>query len=271
MKRIRVFGYAMGCLLAGCHGAPPAASIERGHHLATVMGCTSCHGKRLDGHLFEEDPKVVLAWSSNLSRVLPRWSDREIEAALRTGKRPDGSALWFMPTFAQAHLTREDMAALIAWLRTVPATGVDHPPMKTGPVFAQMVAAGFTDSAAQAGRVAARTPLDAGPDHAKGRYLASIACAECHGPDLTGARDPRPGDPPDLTVAAAYTPAAFARLLEVGVRQDGHPANEMREEAPKRLSALDATEVSAIRAYLLARAAMLTSAPAGSRRPDARR
>lgn len=260
-------------LTGGCTRGPntEAAVLAHGHHLATVMGCMSCHGSKLDGHLFEEDPKVALAWSSNLSRLLPRWSDRQIETTLRTGVRPDGSALWFMPTFAQSRLSREDMTALIAWLRSVPPTGVDHPRMKTGPVFAQMVAAGFTDSAAQAKRVARRAPADLGPAHAKGRYLASLACAECHGPDLKGARDPHPGDPPDLVVAAAYTPAAFARLLKTGMKHDGRAANEMREEAPKRLSALGPREVEDIRAYLVARAGAPISAPAGSRRSGAPR
>lgn len=81
-----------------------------------------------------------------------------------------------------------------------------------------------------------------------------IACSECHGPDFKGVRDPRPGDPPDLGVAASYTPEDFARLLKTGVAQNGRPATGMAEEARKRLSVLTPTEVEAIRAYLVARA-----------------
>lgn len=218
------------------------------------MGCTSCHGTRLDGHLFEENPQFAIAWSSNLSRILPRWSDAQIESALRKGVRPDGTALWFMPTFAQQRLSPEDMRDLIAWLRTVPASGRDHPPMRRGPMFAQAIAHGFQDSAAQAQRLKARQPASAGTAHGRGRYLATIACAECHGPDLAGPRDPRPGDPPDLQIAAAYEPAAFARLLKTGVAQNGRPAGAMAVEARKRLSALTPEDVAALHGYLVARA-----------------
>lgn len=218
------------------------------------MGCTSCHGAALDGHLFEEDPQFALAWSSNLSRILPRWSDAQLGKTLRSGVRPDGSALWFTPTFAHRRLSPGDMRDLIAWLRTVPPSDSDHPPIKRGPMFAQAVAHGLQDSAAEAQRLAARQPVDVGPAHAEGRYLATLACGECHGPDLKGVRDPRPGDPPDLKVAAAYSPAAFARLLTTGIAQDGRPAGAMTEEARKRLGALTRGEVSALRTYLVARA-----------------
>lgn len=270
MRLLQIVAVVAAATLSGCGGAARDAQVARGKHLATVMGCVSCHGAKLDGHLFEENPRFALVWSSNLSRILPGWSDRQIEAALRTGKRPNGSALWFMPTFAQRALSRDDMAALIAWLRTVPPSGRDHPPIRPGPLFREAVSHGFSDSAAMALRLAARVPADAGPANAQGRYLATIACAECHGPDLTGPRVAAPGEPPDLVVAAAYTPAAFARLLKTGIKQDGRPAGEMAEQARERLSAFDPAEVDAIRRYLIARAA-LTSERAGSRRPDAPR
>jgi mono/diheme cytochrome c family protein len=242
---------AAALLLAACGGAP---DVKRGAHLATVMGCVSCHGAALDGHLFEENPAFAVAWSSNLSRILPRWSDARIEAALRMGRRADGTALWFMPTFAQSRLTPADMRYLIAWLRSVPPSGVDHPAIVRGPQFAVAIDHGFLDSAAQAEKVATRQPVRV-PGAQQGRYLASIACAECHGPDLKGVKDARPGDPPDLAVAGAYSPAAFARLLKTGIKADGGPANEMIHEAPKRLSALTNEEITAIKRYLEARAA----------------
>lgn len=242
---------AAALLLAACGTTP---DVNRGARLATVMGCTSCHGATLDGHLFQENPRFAIAWSSNLSQILPRWSDGQIEAALRDGRRPDGSALWFMPTFAQSRLMPGDMRDLIAWLRSVPPNGSEHPRMTTGPAFAAAVDQGFTDSAAGAARMATRQPLRV-PGQQEGRYLASIACAECHGPDLKGAKDARPGDPPNLSVAAAYSPDAFARLLRTGIKADGKPANEMIHEAPKRLRALTDDEVAAIHRYLQARAA----------------
>jgi len=228
--------------------------VERGQHLATVMGCTSCHGHDLSGHLFQEDARMAIAWSTNLSRLLPTWSDAQVETTLRTGRRPDGSALWFMPTFSQQQLTPDDMRALVAWLRSVPPAGEAHPPIRRGPQFESAIAQGYRDSAAQAEHVAARRPPELGTGLQRGRYLAILACAECHGPDLKGARDPHPGDPPDLAIAAAYSAAEFAALLKTGVTRAGRPAAEMSTEAPKRLSVLGADEVDAIHRYLKARA-----------------
>lgn len=243
-------------LLAGCGTTRPSADIDHGHRLATVMGCTSCHGAKLDGHLFEEDPQFALAWSSNLSRILPRWSDRQIEQVLRSGRRPDGSVLWFMPTFAQRQISDDDLRDLIAWLRTVPPSGTGHPPIRRGPMFAVAIEHGFQDSAAQAERLKARQPVVLDDRFRQGRYLATIACAECHGPELSGPRDPRPGDPPDLSIAAAYTPGEFARLLTTGINRNGQPAGDMAQEARKRLSSLTRQEMAAIQAYLVARAAV---------------
>lgn len=244
---------SLALALAGC-GRAPAADVAHGRRLATVMGCISCHGEKLDGHLFEENASFAIVWSSNLSRILPKWSDGQIEAALRTGKRPDGSALWIMPTFAQARLSRGDMTDLIAWLRSVPASGTDHPRIVTGPEWKQALTAGFSDSAAQAVRLATRVPVDAGPSTAKGRYLAQIACAECHGPTLTGVPEAKPGDAPDLSIAAAYDRRDLVRLIRTGVPPNGRNLGWMTDAARHRLHALTDAEIAAIHDYLIARA-----------------
>lgn len=243
-------------VLAACTPAPAAdrADAAHGRRLATVMGCISCHGERLDGHLFEENPAFALAYSSNLSRILPRWTDAQIAATLRTGRRPDGSALWFMPTFAQAPLTDADLRDLIAWLRTVRPSGTDHPAIVKGPQWAVAREHGFSDSAAQATRLAPRAPLDLGPATAGGRYLSRIACAECHGPDLKGPKVMEEGAAPDLSVAAAYTAKDFRRLLRTGKAAGGREVGLMSQEARHRLHALSDAEIAAIHAYLSARA-----------------
>lgn len=236
--------------------AAPAADRAHGRRIAQIEGCISCHGEKLDGHLFEENADFAIAWSTNLSRLLPRRSDAQIERTLRTGRRPDGSALWFMPTFVHARLSAGDMRDLIAWLRSVPASGVVHPPMKRGPQFVAALGRGLQDSAAQAVRLNGRAAADAGPRHARGRYLAQIACAECHGPDLHGARTPSPGAPPDLSVATAYDPARFRTLLRTGRGIGGRDLGDMTKYGPERLVGLADSEIVTIRGYLVARAAL---------------
>lgn len=250
---MRKWWWAVAALVA-MGAAARRADLSHGKRIAQIEGCVSCHGAKLDGHLFEENPDFAIAWSSNLSRILPRRTDAQIERTLRTGRRPDGTALWFMPSFVHARLSAADMRDLIAWLRTVPPSGSDHPAIKRGPRFAAAVAQGMPDSAAQVTRLAGRAPADLGPAHARGRYLAQIACAECHGPALTGARVPGPGEPPDLTVAAAYDAAAFRSLLRTGKGIGGRDLGDMTRYGPERFVGLTDSDVAAIRAYLVARA-----------------
>ena len=239
--------------LTACTADKPAPDVVHGRRIAQIEGCISCHGEKLDGHLVEEDAHFALAWSSNLSRLIPRWNDETVERALRSGRRPDGSALWLMPTYVHARLSHADMRDLIAWLRTVPATGVDHPPLKRGAQFTAALAHGMQDSAAQAARLASREAADVGARHARGRYLAQIACSECHGPDLRGAREPGPGQPPDLAAAAAYGPEQFHSLLRTGRGVGGRDLGEMTQYGPERFVGLTDGEIDDVRNYLVAR------------------
>ena len=50
------------------------------------------------------------------------WTDAQVATALTAGKRPEGRELApVMPWHAIANLTKEDVAAIVAFLRTVPA------------------------------------------------------------------------------------------------------------------------------------------------------
>jgi cytochrome c553 len=60
--------------------------------------------------------------------------------------------------------------------------------------------------------------------YVRGRYLASIVCAECHGADFRG--DPLEGGPP-LTILSIYDEREFARLMKTAVSQAGVPVERM--------------------------------------------
>jgi mono/diheme cytochrome c family protein len=114
------------------------AQVERGRYLTEMMGCNDCHtpgyffGKpdmanRLAGsEVAFEVPGMGAFAGPNLTpdpeTGLGDWSDAEIEAALRTGERPDGRTLApSMPWRSLAGLSDEDMGAIIAYLRSLPA------------------------------------------------------------------------------------------------------------------------------------------------------
>lgn len=123
--------------------APQATSAqamspaERGEYVSIVAGCHDCHtpGAMYGAPDFER--KLAgsdLGWqgpwgvsyarnlTSDIATGLGAWTDAEIERALRSGVKKDGTPILPpMPWPSLARLTPEDMAALIAYLRSVPA------------------------------------------------------------------------------------------------------------------------------------------------------
>ena len=116
--------------------APAMSPVQRGEYLVAITGCHDCH---TPGALFgAPDFKRSLSGSelgwrgpwgvSYASNITPdpetgigTWTDAEIERALRSGVKKDGSPIAPpMPWPDLARLSPEDMAAVIAYLRTLP-------------------------------------------------------------------------------------------------------------------------------------------------------
>ena len=113
-----------------------ADQIARGHYLVTVTGCNDCHtpgylfgspdtSRRLSGSELGWKGPWGVSYARNLTPE-PRtgigaWSEGDIVAALRTGKRPDGTMLLLpMPWPDLAALTDEDAMAIAKYLKTLP-------------------------------------------------------------------------------------------------------------------------------------------------------
>jgi|SRR5271170_1449623 len=114
------------------------AQVQRGKYLVTIAGCSDCHtpgaliGKTdMARYLGGSDvgfaiPGLGVYYGQNLTpdkaTGLGDWSNDQIVAAIRTGKRPDGGMLFpVMPYPALAHLTDEDAQAIVAFLKSLPA------------------------------------------------------------------------------------------------------------------------------------------------------
>lgn len=142
MKAVKPLVLAlMAALTSHSARAADAALVERGAYLARIMDCAGCHMPRdktgapvveaglSGGNVGFELPGTGIFWPPNLTPSpagLGEWSDDEIEQALRHGVSRDGRALVpVMPWMGYSVMTEADMAALIAYLRSMPA--VDTP------------------------------------------------------------------------------------------------------------------------------------------------
>ena len=185
----------------------------------------------------------------NLTAAVRKYSDAELALIIRNGVRPDGRSMLVMPSEVFVGLTDEDLARIIAFLKTLPEVAGPSPSISPGPVGRFGLVAGKFKMVAQ---LIAETvpPPDATNEEARhGRYLARTICAECHGTALRGDSNPDFSSP-DLRIVAAYSPEAFVQLLRTGVAIGGRDVGAMSVQARNNLSHLSDSEIAAIYSYL---------------------
>ena len=235
------------------------ASLARGAHLVTLLGCPSCHGKDLGGKVFYDEPGVARLVAPNLTRGLgglgAEYSDAELARAIRFGVRRTGQALFVMPTPEFHSLADADLGAVIAHLRRVPPVASTVPPTRIKWLGRLGIATGRYRPAREQLHLAAPRPdvPPSGVTVEHGRYLAHAICTECHDP--TGDVTPvAAGAPPHMNVLGAYEVESLARALRTGVAQDGRKLDPTMMR-PDRQGALTDEEVAALQLYFRSRIA----------------
>jgi len=238
---------ALAALLGtACTTASADARLDRGRYLVeSIAGCGNCHtpqgpngplpGKALAGGLPVQDPNFT-AISANITpdpeTGIGKWTDAQIVLAIREGRRPDGSLIGPpMPFDQYRHMSDNDVAAIVAYLRTVPP--VKNAVTRTTYSFPLPPAWG-----PPVGRV---PDVPQGDKVAYGRYLAGPVghCIECHStPGPQGAPDTKnalgaggmtfPGPwgkstAPNITPTGLkrYSDAQLKTIITTGVRPDG--------------------------------------------------
>jgi len=132
-----------GDAATGAASTAPMTPVQRGEVVSYIAGCHDCHtpGSLYGAPNFErllsgselgwEGPWGV-TYARNLTpdveTGLGSWTDDEIVRALRSGVRKDGSPILPpMPWQNIARMSNEDMTALIAYLRSLPAVRHEAP------------------------------------------------------------------------------------------------------------------------------------------------
>lgn len=216
--------------VANIQVAGTAAQIARGEKLANT--CTSCHSAGnefpLSGSNFAtkfDFPPLGTLYAPNLtpSGNIKDWTDGEVIRAIREGVHKDGRSLLIMPSGGFRNMSDEDVQALVAYLRSQPATGGPTPSNQfnvLGAIFMNL--SDFRTAQQPVGRVTA--PQVGTPEY--GKYLVDIiGCRDCHGDRLQGRLETgQPGPPagPNLTqIIPQWSEEQFMTFFNTGTLPGG--------------------------------------------------
>jgi cytochrome c553 len=230
-----------------------AASIAEGRHIATLAGCMHCHGENLTGTVVDDIPHLLRLVAPNISTKVPDYTDAQIATVLRQGVKPDGTSVVFMPSEMFRHLSDQDLARVIAWMRSVPANPVGIEEKTEVRMLGRLIIAKGDDKLA-ATNIPSLPPairaFEAGDTASQGQYLVMNYCSECHGQDLGGFA---PINAPALVVAKGYSEEQFSRLMHEGVALGDRHLGIMKSASKARFSQLRDDELQAVYAFLQSR------------------
>jgi mono/diheme cytochrome c family protein len=230
-----------------------SASLERGRHLVTtVSACGDCHGADLGGKTLIDSPVMGRFIAGNLTAgqggLGPDYSDLDLARAIRHGVGRDGRSLRFMPSDAYQAFSDQDLAAVVAYIRSVPPIDRVHPATRIGPLARVLHIFGFPLLSAEKvdhGRRPAAPQAAVTAEY--GEYLANVSgCRSCHGPALAGGSGPGPNITP--AVIGSWSEADFGHVVREGRRPDGR---QLKEEMPwKAYARMTDEEIAALWLYV---------------------
>jgi mono/diheme cytochrome c family protein len=231
--------------------------VQRGHAIADSF-CAACHspngtltgGEEIGKHLPIDLGSFI---SSNLTPAgaLNHWSDAQIFRAVRNAVDADDRWLVIMSITNAGKLSDEDIRALIAYIRKLPAAGTVTPEPPDHFNFLGLVMLGL-------GQFPSGKPVDTGvitaplkaPTIQYGEYILSFQdCRECHGKDLSGGvAGQLPPIGPGLSLVASWSREDFIATMRTGKDPSGH---EIGKEMPWRpIGKMDDVELTAVYEYL---------------------
>jgi mono/diheme cytochrome c family protein len=184
------------------------------------------------------------------------FKDEDWIRAIRHGVGPDQRGLFMMPSKEYVHLSDEDLGALIAYLKTVPAIDRDRMPLALGPVSRVLLATGKMKLAAEVIEHASVKPASVQPGITAdyGRYVAAT-CVGCHGPNFSGGKiavgPPNWPEAGNLTShpgarVAKWTEGDFISVMRTARRPDG---TELNPVMPRAFANMDDVELKALWSY----------------------
>lgn len=239
---------------AGAQAGPSAETLARGKYVFGATGGCGCHSERekaLNSGGRRYDGPFGTVYSSNITpdpqTGIGSWSDDQVMTAIRLGRRPNDERLIPVHPYTVFNgMAEEDLRALVAYLRTVPAVNRPNQPKKiTVPFFESVFLPAWLATFAPR-----ETPPPTAPTSgvARGEYLVRAVghCGECHTPrGMTHATDssrflagtpkgpegdPVPNITPDKDTGLTWSEEQIAEYLGTGKRPDGDMAGGLMDE-----------------------------------------
>ena len=239
------------------------AALKLGKYLFESRGCGQCHGDDGRGIAFIDSPGGMHVKSPNITAgpggVVSDYNEGDWVRAIRHGVNPKGHALLIMPSEDYNRMNDADLAALIAYTRSLPPVAGESTVIRLPMMVKALYGLDLIKDAAE--KIDHRRPpsppvaVAATVEH--GAYVANM-CTGCHGPSLSGGKVP--GGPPEWPNAANLTPgegsvmprydsaAKFVAMMRTGKRPDG---SEVSKAMPfMSLRNINDTDLNAMHAYL---------------------
>lgn len=236
-------------------------SLRRGRYLFESRGCAHCHGADGGGKAFIDDPKGLYVKSPNITGngVVKVYTERDWDRSIRHGVKPSGEPLLIMPSADFNRFTDEDLAAVVAYARSLPPVPGGAAEIRLPLIVKALYAVGVVQDAAEKidHTLPPSRPIPAASTAEYGAYVANT-CIGCHGASLSGGKIR--GGPPDWPAAANLTPGSesvmprydtpekFVAMMHSGQRPDGSAVSRVMPF--ETLAVMSETDLRAVYAYL---------------------
>jgi cytochrome c553 len=223
-------------------------SVREGERRARSLMCMDCHHEA-GQVLFKADGVGTLV-APNLTRLVPTYTDSELERLIRKGIKKDGTAVIAMPAKTYAYLADEDLAAIITWMRSRTRQPDAQPSASQwGPLGRVALATNkipFEADHVENFTHTMKRPADLAP------YLVQTTCLHCH--QMKSEHDNGFGmkTPALASMVQSYTFEQFEHLLDTGKGVGDRELGLMSKTAREAFAHFTKDEKKAIFDYLSA-------------------
>ncbi len=234
------------------------ASIAFGKHRAETL-CQGCHGVDMGGivNFFEGGPLGTLD-SANLTSgeggIGADFSAEDFVRAIRHGIGKDGKPIFMPAVVSTAHMSDEDLGAIVAYIKTLPPVDRRTNGQKFTPLAKILLTAGVLGKL-PVETVSHEVTVSAPPRGVSveyGKYMVDTHdCRICHGAELNGGKHADPtidNISPNLTPGgevAFWSESDFMNAIRNGITPSGHeldpklmPWKEYRAMSDEELKAI---------------------------------